>query len=66
MAPDGVEAQIYAYVQATGVAKLSEIEAALSLNRFKAVDALRSLVAEGRLEKHNEAGKPAVYRLCIE
>jgi gas vesicle protein GvpN len=66
IAPDGVEAQIYTYVQTTGVAKLSEIEAALSLNRFKAVDALRSLVAEGRLEKHNEAGKPAVYRLCIE
>ncbi|MGD1909244.1 MAG: gas vesicle protein GvpN [Leptolyngbyaceae cyanobacterium] len=56
------EAQIYTYLQETGEAKLSEIEAALSLNRFKAVDALRSLVAGGRLEKHNGAGKPAVYR----
>lgn len=66
-APDNqVEVQIYTYLQAAGAAKLAEIEAALSLNRFKAVDALRSLVAAGRLEKHNEAGKPATYRVCIE
>lgn len=58
-----VEQAIYAYVETMGAAKLTEIEAALSLNRFKVVDALRSLVDAGRLEKHNGAGKPAVYRL---
>ncbi len=60
-----VEEHICAYLQETGEAKLSEIEAALSLNRFKAVDALRSLVADGRLEKDNRSGKPAVYRVRL-
>ena len=64
-APNPIEEHIYTYLQAEGEAKLSEIEAALSLNRFKAVDALRSLVADGRLEKHNEAGNPSVYRVCV-
>lgn len=63
-APNPIEERIYTYLQTEGEAKLSEIEAALSLNRFTTVDALRSLVADGRLEKHNGAGKSAVYRVC--
>lgn len=58
-----VAQQIYAYLEAHGDAKLSEIETALSLTRFRVVNGLRSLVEAGRLEKHHEAGKPAVYRV---
>ena len=63
IAADSTEADIYAYLADRGSAKLTEIESALSLNRFAVVDALRSLVDAGRLEKHNGSGKPAVYRL---
>ena len=57
------EEQILTYLGENGAARLSEIESALSLTRFKAVDALQSLVEAGRLEKQNGAGKPAIYRL---
>ncbi|WP_008311318.1 gas vesicle protein GvpN [Leptolyngbya sp. PCC 6406] len=58
-----LQGRIYDYLQTEGEAKLTEIEAALSLSRFKVVDALRSLVEAGRLEKHNGTGKPTVYRI---
>lgn len=58
------EAAILKYLQAQGTARLAEIEAALSLSRFTAVDALRSLVEAGHLEKQNGTGKPAIYQLC--
>lgn len=60
------EAQILTYLRENGTARLSEIESALSLTRFKAVDALQSLVEAGHLEKHNGSGKPAVYRLSAQ
>ena len=59
-------AAILTFVTAQEAASLSEIEAALSLSRFKAVDALRSLVEAGHLHKHNGAGKPAIYRLSAD
>ncbi|MGF1457445.1 MAG: gas vesicle protein GvpN [Leptolyngbyaceae cyanobacterium] len=58
-----VEAGIVQFVTKQAAASLAEIEAALSLTRFKAVDALRSLVDSGYLEKHNGSGKPAIYRV---
>ena len=61
---EDVETAIYDYVQTAGQAKLTEIEAALDLNRFKVVDALRSLMDAGLLEKHPRSGKPNVYRLA--
>lgn len=61
---EAIKTQIVRYLSDHGTARLPDIESALSLSRFNAVDALRSLVASGQLEKHNGAGKPAVYRLC--
>lgn len=58
------EAAILEYLQEQGTARLAEIETALALSRFTAVDALRSLVEAGHLEKQNGAGKPALYQLC--
>jgi gas vesicle protein GvpN len=62
--PEDVETVIYDYVKTAGQAKLTEIEAALDLNRFKVVDALRSLIDADLLEKHPRSGKPTVYRLA--
>jgi predicted transcriptional regulator len=58
-----IEATVLAFVIDQEAAALSEIESELSLSRFKAVDALRSLVEAGHLEKHSESGKPTLYRL---
>jgi gas vesicle protein GvpN len=58
-----VEASILAFVTEHEGASLSEIEATLSLSRFKAVDALRSLVETGHLEKQQRSDKHTVYRL---
>jgi len=60
---DDTETHILEYLTNQGAARLSEIESALALSRFQAVDALRSLVEAGHLEKHNGAGKPAMYRV---
>lgn len=42
-----LEQQIYQYIQQTQGSRLTEIESALSINRFQAVDALRSLIKQG-------------------
>ncbi|MBE7383981.1 MAG: gas vesicle protein GvpN [Leptolyngbya sp. SIO1E4] len=63
---EDIVAQVLAYLTENGAARLSDIEAALSLTRLNAVDVLRSLVAEGHLEKQHGAGKPALYRLRVE
>ncbi|MEM6713650.1 MAG: gas vesicle protein GvpN [Cyanobacteria bacterium P01_D01_bin.6] len=57
-----VESGILTFVTAQESASLTQIEAELSLTRFKAVDALRSLVEAGYLQKQNGSGKPAIYR----
>ncbi len=58
-----IESSILTFLTARDSASLTEIESELSLTRFKAVDALRSLVETGYLQKQNGSGKPAVYRL---
>ena len=60
-----VELAVLAFVTDKTSASLSQVESELSLSRFKAVDALRSLVASGHLDKDNESGKPAIYRLSV-
>ena len=61
-----VEAQILAFLTQQKTAPLSKIESELSLSRFKAVDALRSLVELGYVQKHNKPGKPTIYRLSAD
>lgn len=60
-----IETQILAYITEREAAVVADIESDLSLSRFKAVDALRSLVEAGYLQKQNESGKPNVYRLGV-
>ena len=48
-----VESEIFGYLQAGDGARLTEIEAALDINRFQAVDALRSLIKQGRVTQRD-------------
>jgi len=47
------EAEVYTYLRQANGARVSEIEAALSMNRFQAVNALRSLAQKGILAQRN-------------
>ncbi|HEY9750798.1 MAG TPA: gas vesicle protein GvpN [Allocoleopsis sp.] len=47
------EAEVYTYLRQADGARVSEIEAALSMNRFQAVNALRSLAQKGILAQRN-------------
>ncbi len=48
-----IEQQVYDYVQAAQGARLAEIESAVGINRFQAVDALRSLMQRGVITQHD-------------
>jgi gas vesicle protein GvpN len=63
VAPSEIEEQVLAFITEKQAASLSTVETELSLSRFKAVDALRSLIEAGLLQKESESGKPALYRL---
>ena len=56
------EADVYAFFQHTPTARPSDIEAALGLNRFQTVNALRSLTEKGQLIQHSN-GEKAAYHL---
>lgn len=47
------EAEVYTFLRDHNGARVSEIEAALSMNRFQAVNALRSLAQKGILAQRN-------------
>lgn len=47
------EKDVYAHIQQVQGARLTEIEAALGLNRFQAVDALRSLIKKGLITQRD-------------
>ncbi|HEY9861274.1 MAG TPA: gas vesicle protein GvpN [Candidatus Obscuribacterales bacterium] len=47
------EAEVYTYLRQASGARVSEIESALSMNRFQAVNALRSLAQKGILAQRN-------------
>lgn len=57
------ERDVYAYLQTTEEARPSEIEVALSINRFQAINALRSLVDKGLILAQSSPDKPSTYRL---
>lgn len=48
------EAEIYTYLRESEGARVSEIEAALGMNRFQAINALRSLAQKGILSQRND------------
>jgi hypothetical protein len=48
-----LEERIYGQIHQTQGAILPEIEAALGINRFEAVDTLRSLIKQGRVTQRN-------------
>jgi gas vesicle protein GvpN len=56
------ESRIHAFIQEKGAARLLEIEEALRLNRFQVVNALKSMLDQGLLIKHEQLGQPSVYR----
>jgi len=51
--PAQLEMDIFKYIQALNGARLTEIESALSINRFQAVDALRSLIKKGNVTQRD-------------
>ena len=57
------EAEVYAFFQQTPTARPSDIEAALGINRFQTVNALRSLVEKGQLTQHSNGETTAIYHL---
>lgn len=48
-----LETEIFEYIKGLRGARLSEIESALSINRFQAVDALRSLIKKGSVTQRD-------------
>lgn len=57
------EREVYSYLQTADDARPSEIEVALGINRFQAINALRSLVDKGLILAQSSADKPSTYRL---
>lgn len=51
--PAQLEMDIFKYIQDLNGARLTEIESALSINRFQAVDALRSLIKKGNVTQRD-------------
>jgi gas vesicle protein GvpN len=60
---DDIETRIFDYLDATGTASLATIEAALGLNRFQMVNALRSMLDQSLIEKQETDGQPTGYQL---
>ncbi|MCS6815248.1 MAG: gas vesicle protein GvpN, partial [Cyanobacteria bacterium] len=54
LAFDAIQRAVYNFVCQTAGARITEIQSALSINRFQAVDALRSLVANGLLKQRDD------------
>lgn len=52
-AAEQLEKKIYQHIQHTQGARLTEIETTLSINRFQAVDALRSLIKKGLITQRD-------------
>jgi gas vesicle protein GvpN len=55
------ERDVYAYLQSSQQARPSEIETALGINRFQAINALRSLAEKGLIFAQTDADKPSTY-----
>ena len=60
---DDIETRIFDYLDATGTASLVNIEAALDLNRFQVVNALKSMLDQNLIEKQEIDGQLQGYQL---
>ncbi|MBE9156859.1 gas vesicle protein GvpN [Nodosilinea sp. LEGE 06152] len=60
---DDFETRIFDYLDATGTASLATIEAALGLTRFQVVTALKSMLDQALIEKHEVEGQLTGYQL---
>ncbi|PZU93421.1 MAG: gas vesicle protein GvpN, partial [Leptolyngbya sp.] len=60
---DDIETRIFDYLDAIGTASLVNIEAALDLNRFQAVNAVKSMLDQGLIEKQETDGQLQGYQL---
>jgi len=49
-----IQQAVYRFVQQSAGARITEIQTALAINRFQAVDALRSLIANGMLRQRDD------------
>ncbi len=59
------ESIIFDYIEQAGSARLAEIEAALKLNRFQVVNALKSLIDQALITKQDSGNKPALYQVAV-
>ncbi|PSR18469.1 gas vesicle protein GvpN [filamentous cyanobacterium CCP3] len=60
---DDIETRVFDYLDATGTVSLVKIEAALGLNRFQVVNALKSMLDQGLVEKQETDGQLQGYQL---
>ncbi|MBD2113032.1 MULTISPECIES: gas vesicle protein GvpN [Cyanophyceae] len=60
---DDIETRIFDYLDTTGTASLVNIEGALDLNRFQAVNAVKSMLDQGLIEKQETDGQLQGYQL---
>ncbi|MGF1520669.1 MAG: gas vesicle protein GvpN [Nodosilinea sp.] len=60
---EDIETRIFDYLDATGTMSLVNIERALGLNRFQVVNALKSMLDQGLLEKQETDGQLQGYQL---
>ncbi len=60
---DDIETRIFDYLDAAGTVSLVNIEAALGLNRFQVVNALKSMLDQGLIEKQEVDGQLQGYAL---
>ncbi|WP_017300096.1 gas vesicle protein GvpN [Nodosilinea nodulosa] len=60
---DDIETRIFDYLDVTGTVSLVNIESALGLNRFQAVNAIKSMLDQGLIEKQETDGQLQGYQL---
>jgi len=63
---DDLETCIFDFLDSVGAASLSRLEADLGLGRFQIVNALKSMLDQGLVEKVEDGEQPSVYQICIE
>ena len=60
---DTLETRIFDFLDAQGANPLIEIERSLELNRFQVVNALKSLLDQGLVQKQDNDKQPALYSI---
>ncbi len=63
---DEIETGIFDFLDGVGAASLAGLEAELGLSRFQVVNALKSMLDQGLVEKVEDGTHPSVYRICNE